>query len=173
MAHMVSSGIVPMILSMDVATCSTKYHTNSGILAPFPGAAAENAEKYSADSTNPLGIRLIDHLPKVSIARRDDTNIDPRGTDAAYSLELAFLEYAKKLGLKLPRHISKRPLVGCWAAHHLDKPIGTNPFRKRQANFVRAHRNVAFGGPSGFVQWQVQLSASQQTTRNGILARLS
>src|SRR5260370_25952600 len=49
---------------------------------------------------------VADHLPQVSIARRDDTNIDPRGTDAAYSLELAFLEYAKKLGLKLQRHVS-------------------------------------------------------------------
>src|SRR5260370_2838834 len=48
---------------------------------------------------------VADHLPQVSIARRDDTNIDPRGTDAAYSLELAFLEYAKKLGLKLQRHV--------------------------------------------------------------------
>src|SRR5258708_28977511 len=49
---------------------------------------------------------VADHLPQVSIARRDDTNIDPRGTDAAYSLELAFLEHSKKLGLKLQRHVS-------------------------------------------------------------------
>src|SRR6266851_3162126 len=49
---------------------------------------------------------VADHLPQVSIARHDDTNIDPRGADAAYGLELAFLEYAKKLGLKLQRHVS-------------------------------------------------------------------
>src|SRR5258708_17539314 len=45
-------------------------------------------------------------LAQVSIARRDDTNIDPRGTGAAHSLELAFLEHSKKLGLKLQRHVS-------------------------------------------------------------------
>src|SRR6266478_7398293 len=49
---------------------------------------------------------VTDHLPQVSIARRDDTNIDPRGTGAAHSLELAFLEHSKKLGLKLQRHVS-------------------------------------------------------------------
>src|SRR5258707_15580215 len=49
---------------------------------------------------------VTDHLPQVSIARRDDTNIDPRGTGAAHSLELAFLEHSKKFGLKLQRHVS-------------------------------------------------------------------
>src|SRR5258708_26018579 len=53
-----------------------------------------------------LEFAVTDHLPQVSIARRDDTNIDPRGTGAAHSLELAFLEHSKKLGLKLQRHVS-------------------------------------------------------------------
>src|SRR5258708_22502726 len=53
-----------------------------------------------------LEFAVTDHLPQVSIARRDDTNIDPRGTGAAHSLELALLEHSKKLGLKLQRHVS-------------------------------------------------------------------
>src|SRR5712671_5912695 len=49
---------------------------------------------------------VTDHLPQVLIGRRDDTNIDARGTGAAYSLELALLEDTEQLGLKLHWHVS-------------------------------------------------------------------
>src|SRR6266404_6753106 len=49
---------------------------------------------------------VTDHLPQVLIGRRDDTNIDARGTGAAYSLELALLENTEQLGLKLHWHVS-------------------------------------------------------------------
>src|SRR5258707_2046686 len=67
---------------------------------------------------------VADHLPQVSIARHDDTNIDPRGADAAYGLELAFLECAKKLGLKLQRRVSnfveeQRSTIGQRKAAHV------------------------------------------------------
>src|ERR1700720_4019027 len=49
---------------------------------------------------------VTDHLPQISIGRRDHTNIDARGTSAAYGLELALLEHAEQLGLKLQWHVS-------------------------------------------------------------------
>src|ERR1700719_4707513 len=49
---------------------------------------------------------VTDHLPQISIGGRDDTNIDARGTGAAYGLELALLEDTEQLGLKLQRHVS-------------------------------------------------------------------
>src|SRR5258708_2389315 len=49
---------------------------------------------------------VTEHLPQVLIGRRDDTNIDARGTGAAYGLELALLEHAEQLRLKLHCHVS-------------------------------------------------------------------
>src|SRR5258708_32414697 len=49
---------------------------------------------------------VTDHLPQVLIGRRDDTNIDARGTGAAYGLELALLEHTEQLRLKLHWHVS-------------------------------------------------------------------
>src|SRR5258705_1000371 len=49
---------------------------------------------------------VTDHLPQVLIGRRDDTNIDARGTGAAYGLELALLKDTEQLGLKLHWHVS-------------------------------------------------------------------
>src|SRR6266404_3253907 len=49
---------------------------------------------------------VTDHLPQVLIGRRDDTNIDARGTGAAYGLELALLYHAEQRGLKLQWHVS-------------------------------------------------------------------
>src|SRR5882757_2135386 len=46
------------------------------------------------------------HLPQVLIGRRDDTNIDARGTSAAYGLELALLKDTEQLGLKLHWHVA-------------------------------------------------------------------
>src|SRR5258708_26602889 len=49
---------------------------------------------------------VTDHLPQGLIGRRDDTNIDARGTGAAYGLELALLEHTEQLRLKLHWHVS-------------------------------------------------------------------
>src|SRR5258707_1132824 len=49
---------------------------------------------------------VTDHLPQVLIGRRDDTNIDARGTGAAYSLELALLEHTEQL--------RRAPACGQW-----------------------------------------------------------
>src|SRR5258707_3886500 len=49
---------------------------------------------------------VTDHLPQVLIGRRDDTNIDARGTGAAYGLELALLEHTEQFRLKLHWHVS-------------------------------------------------------------------
>src|SRR5260370_18144009 len=72
----------------------------------FPGVWQRKGENTQPIVQILSEFAATDHLAQVSIARHDDTNIDPRGADAAYSLELAFLEYAKKLGLKLQRHVS-------------------------------------------------------------------
>src|SRR5260370_16002063 len=49
---------------------------------------------------------VTDHLPQVLIGRRDNTNIDARGTGAAYGLELALLKDTEQLRLKLHWHVS-------------------------------------------------------------------
>src|SRR6267154_132972 len=49
---------------------------------------------------------VTNHLPQVLIGRRDDTNIDARGTGAAYGLELALLEHTEQLRLKLHWHVA-------------------------------------------------------------------
>src|SRR5260370_23496238 len=72
---------------------------------------------------------VTDHLPQISIGRRDDTHIDARGTSAAYGLELALLEDAKQLGLKLPCHVSdfiKKQLASARRPKSADSPSDTS-----------------------------------------------
>src|SRR5260370_12751813 len=81
-------------------------HKVRNISFPFPERRQRDRKDIQPIVQILPELTVTDHLPKVSIARRDDANVDPRGTDTAYSLELAFLEDAKKLGLKLQRHVS-------------------------------------------------------------------
>src|SRR6266478_1188209 len=71
------------------------------------------AERWQGDRENIQPVVQIfaefivsDHLPQVLVGRRDDANIDPRGTRASYGLELALLEHTEQLGLKLQRQVS-------------------------------------------------------------------
>src|SRR5260370_10270321 len=99
-------------------------HKLGNISFPFPERWQRKRENTQPIVQILSEFAATDHLAQVSIARHDDTNIDPRGADAAYSLELAFLEYAKKLGLKLQRHVSnfveeQRSTIGQRKAAHV------------------------------------------------------
>src|SRR6266404_6944193 len=118
MALMTSSGMVSMILSMEVANCSTKC-LNEFRDAPFPFAERRQGDRKSVKPIVEIFPKLTvaNHLPQVPVGSDNDTDVHRRGTCAANGLEFAFLEYAQQLGLKFQRHVSnfieeQRPAIG-------------------------------------------------------------
>src|SRR6266404_3191295 len=81
-------------------------HKFRNICFSFAERGQRNRENIQAIVQILSEFTVTDHLPQVSIGRRYDTNIDARGTVAAYGLELALLYHAEQRGLKLQWHVS-------------------------------------------------------------------
>src|SRR5258708_4937773 len=91
---------------------------------------------------------VTDHLPQVLIGRCDDTNIDARGTGAAYSLELALLEHPEQLRLKLHWHVSDFIQKQCAAVRQrksadmrIDRPGKGPAFMPEKLAFEKTSRH--------------------------------